>query len=84
MTSSANDPGAKTPSTEDPGAMTHGDLVELSLASFREHRDTAARWLAVEVLLCDEPALEDEDLVSALHALQDRLETQTRARHGIA
>lgn len=83
MTPSATDSGTKTPSTKDAGATTHGDLVELSLANFREHRDTAARWLAVEVLLSDEPILEDENLASALHALQDRLETQARARYGV-
>ena len=62
-----------------PGAITHGDLVEASLGNLREHRDDAARWLAVEVLLADEAALEDDDLVLGLHTLQDRLEAITRA-----
>ncbi len=66
------------------GVMTHGDLVEASLGNLREHRDDAARWLAVEVLLADEMALEDDDLVIRLHGLQDRLEEMTRLRYGVA
>lgn len=66
------------------GAITHGDLVEASLGNLREHRDDAARWLAVEVLLADEAALEDDDLVLRLHTLQDRLEAMTRVRYGVA
>lgn len=64
--------------------LTHGDLVELSLANLRDHRADAARWLAVEVLLSDEAALEDDDLVDRLCSLQDRLEAQTRLRYGVA
>lgn len=66
------------------GAVTHGELVEISLSNLREHRDHAARWLAVEVLLSDEAALEDDDLVNRLHILQDRLESLTRQRYGLA
>jgi hypothetical protein len=65
-------------------AVTHTDLVEISLANFHEHRADAARWLAVEVLLSDEAALEDDDLVDGLCRLQDRLEAQTRRRYGVA
>ena len=65
-------------------ATTHGDLVEASLGNLREHRDDAARWLAVEVLLSDEAALEDDDLVTRLHNLQSRLEAVTRVRYGVA
>jgi hypothetical protein len=64
--------------------VNHRDLVEASLASLREDRDTAARWLAVEVLLSDEAALEDDDLVDGLCRLQDRLEAQTRQSFGVA
>jgi hypothetical protein len=64
--------------------VSHSDLVEASLSNLREHRDTAARWLAIEVLLSDESALEDDDLATRLHTLQDRLETQTRQRYGVA
>jgi hypothetical protein len=65
-------------------AVSHSDLVEASLSNLREHRDTAARWLAVEVLLSDEAALEDDDLITRLHTLQDRLESETRERYGVA
>jgi hypothetical protein len=66
------------------GQVNHGDLVEISLSNFREHRDEAARWLAVEVLLSNEAALEDDDLVDGLCRLQDRLEALTRQRYGVA
>ena len=65
-------------------ATNHGDLVEASLNNLREHRDVAARWLAIEVLLSDEAALEDDGLVDALCRLQDRLEAQTRQSYGVA
>lgn len=64
--------------------MTHADLVEASLGNLRQHRDDAARWLAVEVLLSDEAALEDDDLATRLHSFQDRLEAITRVRYGVA
>lgn len=76
------DPGSQDP--EHKGPVNHAALVEFSLASFRDHRADAARWLAVEVLLSDEAALEDEELVNLLCSLQDRLEAQTRQRFGIA
>lgn len=66
------------------GPAARRDLVEASLSNHRDHRDNAARWLAVEVLLSDESALADDDLAARLHALQDRLETQTRQRYGVA
>ncbi len=64
--------------------MNHRDLVEASLANLRDHRDDAARWLAVEVLLCDEAVLQDSELAARLHALQDRLEATARVRYGVA
>jgi hypothetical protein len=64
-------------------AVNHSDLVEISLTNLREHPADAARWLAVEVLLSDEAALEDDDLVDGLCRLQDRLEAQTRQRYGV-
>ena len=64
--------------------MNHRDLVEASLSNLRDHRDDAARWLAIEVLLSDETVLEDDDLVTRLHALQDRVEAQARQRYGVA
>jgi hypothetical protein len=66
------------------GTVTPADLVEVSLGNFREHRGDAARWLAVEVLLSDPEALEDDDLVDRLCLLQDRLEALTRQRYGVA
>ena len=65
-------------------AVSHSDLVEASLSNLREHRADAARWLAVEVLLSDAAALEDDDLVDRLCTLQDRLEALTRLRYGVA
>lgn len=65
-------------------AVSHRDLVEASLSNFREHRADAARWLAIEVLLSDEAALEDDDLATRLHTLQARLETQARQKYGVA
>lgn len=66
------------------GPVNNSSLVEISLANLREHRADAARWLAVEVLLSDEAALEDDGLVDGLCRLQDRLEALTRQRYGAA
>jgi hypothetical protein len=76
--------GALNRETVDRQTVDHGDLVEISLANLREHPADAARWLAVEVLLSDEAALEDDDLVDGLCRLQDRLEALTRIRYGVA
>lgn len=62
---------------------SHAELVEVSLKNLRENREDMARWLAVEVLLADPVALEDDELAERLHALQDRLEELTRARYGV-
>jgi hypothetical protein len=64
-------------------AVSHSDLVEASLSNFRDHGDDSAKWLAIEVLLADEAALGDDDLVTRLHNLQDRLEALTRMRYGV-
>ena len=66
------------------GTVNHSDLVEISLSNLRDHREDAARWLAVEVLLSDEAALQDDDRVDGLCRLQDRLEALTRLRYGVA
>jgi hypothetical protein len=66
------------------GPVTHGDLVEASLANLRDHRADAARWPAVEVLLCDDAALQDDALAACLHVLQGRLEALARVRYGVA
>ena len=67
----------------DDGTMTHAGLVEAGLRNARENRDDMARWLAVEVLLTDPVALEDSELAERLIALQDRIETLARIRHGV-
>lgn len=87
MSQDPENPGNKEPEHQDPankGPLNHAALVEFSMASFRDNRADAARWLAVEVLLSDEAALEDDELVNLLCSLQDRLEAQTRQRLGIA
>ena len=59
------------------GAMN--DLTELSLQRARDRRDDMARWLALEVLMTDEMALEDDVLQEHLIGLQDRIEAKMRA-----
>jgi hypothetical protein len=58
---------------------TVNDLRELSLRNAREHRDDMARWLALEVLMTDEMALEDAMLQDHLILLQDKIEAKVRA-----
>ena len=58
-------------------------LVDASFSNARENRHDTARWLAVEVLLADPAALEDDELAERLIALQDRLETLARTRYGL-
>ena len=60
-------------------AGTVNELTELSLRNAREHRDDMARWLALEVLLNDEVALEDALLQEHLIMLQDKIEAKARA-----
>ena len=55
------------------------EILERSLMNAREHRDDMARWLAVEVLLNDPTALDDEVLEEHLYALQDKIEEKLRA-----
>jgi hypothetical protein len=54
------------------------DLKEVSLRNAREHRDDMARWLALEVLMTDEMALEDTTLQEHLILLQDKIEAKVR------
>ena len=58
---------------------TVNNLTELSLRNAREHRDDMARWLALEVLMTDEMALEDTTLQEHLILLQDKIEAKVRA-----
>jgi hypothetical protein len=55
------------------------EILEVSLRNAREHREDMARWLAVEVLLNDPAALEDDVLEERLYALQDKIEEKLRA-----
>ena len=55
------------------------EILERSLMNAREHRDDMARWLAVEVLLNDPAALQDDVLEEHLYALQDKIEEKLRA-----
>jgi hypothetical protein len=63
--------------------VNQAELAEVSLRNLRENRDDSARWLAVEVLLSDPVALQDDELADRLASLQDRLEDLARARYGL-
>jgi hypothetical protein len=77
------DTGAATGTGLVPHASMDGgtvnNLTELSLRNAREHRDDMARWLALEVLMTDEMALEDTTLQEHLILLQDKAEAKVRA-----
>jgi hypothetical protein len=62
---------------------TPEELVEISIRNAQENPQDLARWLACEVLLSDEAALGDDELVNRLIGLQDRLSDLTRVRYGI-
>jgi hypothetical protein len=57
----------------------HANLTDLALRKARDHRDDMARWLALEVLMSDELALEDDVLQERLIGLQDKIEARIRA-----
>lgn len=54
--------------------------VEQAVRAGREYRDEMARWLALEVLLADELAGQDDALQERLLLLQERAEEGLRAR----
>jgi hypothetical protein len=58
------------------------ETVECAIQAGREHRDDMARWLAVEVLITDELAAQDETLTDRLLALQETIEARLRAKTG--
>jgi len=64
-------------------AVSQAELTEISLRNLRENRDESARWLAVEVLLSDPVALQDDELAIRLESLQGRLEDLARTRYGV-
>jgi hypothetical protein len=59
--------------------MTADTHLELSLQAGRDHRDDMARWLALELLMTDEIALQDGTLQGRLIARQDKIEAKMRA-----
>jgi hypothetical protein len=59
--------------------MTEGEYLEMSLRAGRDHRDDMARWLALELLMTDEIAIEDDVLQEHLILLQDKIEEKMRA-----
>lgn len=63
--------------------MNNEELVEITIRNAQENPQDLALWLACEVLLCDKADLGDDELVSRLIGLQDRLSDLTRVRYGI-
>ncbi len=59
--------------------MTADATTEKSLQAGREHRADMARWLALELLMTDELALQDEALQEHLLLLQEKIEARLRA-----
>jgi hypothetical protein len=59
--------------------MTEDGHVETSLRAGRDHRVDMARWLALELLMTDEIALEDDALQERLILLQGKIEDKIRA-----
>jgi hypothetical protein len=51
----------------------------MSRQAGRDHRDDMARWLALELLMTDAIALQDDVLQERLIALQDKIEAKMRA-----
>lgn len=59
--------------------MTVDEHLEMSLQAGRDHRADMARWLALELLMTDEMALQDDVLQEQLILLQDKVEAKLRA-----
>jgi hypothetical protein len=59
--------------------MTAGTHLEMSLQAGRDHRDDMPRWLALELLMTDAIALQDNVLQERLIVLQDKIEAKMRA-----
>lgn len=62
--------------------MNDNATAEQAVRAGREHRAEMARWLALEVLMTDEVAGQDEVLVERLSVLQERVEEDLRAKTG--
>jgi hypothetical protein len=54
--------------------------VEQAVQAGRQHRHEMARWLALEVLMTDEIANQDDLLMERLSVLQERVEEELRAK----
>jgi hypothetical protein len=54
--------------------------AELAVQAGRDHRHEMARWLALEVLLTDEIAGQDDLLIERLSVLQERVENDLRTK----
>lgn len=54
--------------------------AELAVQAGRHHRAEMARWLALEVLMTDEIAAQDDLLQERLSVLQERVEEDLRAK----
>jgi hypothetical protein len=62
--------------------MDEREIVEQVVRAGREFRDDMARWLALEVLMNDEVAGQDETLQERLLVLQERVEEGLRGKVG--
>jgi hypothetical protein len=58
-------------------------LAELSIKLGYKEREYMARWLALEVLMADELAQQDQELYDALSRFQDGQEKDVRQKYGL-
>jgi hypothetical protein len=58
--------------------------VDKVIQAGREHRQDMARWLALEVLMTDEPAQQDDALQDHLSLLQGKVEERLRAKAAVS
>jgi hypothetical protein len=67
-------------SAEKENRMREIEAVERAVQAGREHRDDMARWLALEVLMTDEVAVQDTVLAERLSVLQEVIEERLRTK----
>ena len=58
-------------------------VAELSIKLGYEEREYMARWLALEVLMTDELARQDQELYDALSRFQEAQEQDIRKKYGL-
>ena len=58
-------------------------LTELSVKLGYEEREYMARWLALEVLMTDELARQDQELYDALSRFREAQEQDIRKKYGL-